>query len=279
MPDDNGIRAALADSSEWAERDAQLPGAAEARQRARTRSVAATTAAAVLTVLAVSATVIGVSRFDPDGPALPAPAASAPPTPSSAATGTRRVPTTIPDDFSLGATQPTGSDYRVETLHRLSVGVCTGDALPGIETATAQTYRRVIGPEHVDILGVAVFADADAAMSFMTGLLAAAAECNRGAPRPEGGSREVVQEPLRGTWASGLTTLMIDIPAADLPQRVGGSYLFAMRIGSAVALNFDAGEVLFHSRPYTIDPLHVDEGRLALEDLAPRMCRWTVAGC
>lgn len=276
MPDDNGIRTALAESSERAARDAQLPAAAEMRRRAHTRSVVATSAAAVLTVLAVSATVLGVSQFGAGNTALPA---SAPPTPSSSATGTRPVPTTIPADFDLGPTLPADGEYSVTMRRDLPTGICTSYMLPGVEKATAQTYRQVVGPEYANTLGVAVFADADAAMSFMTGLQTAAGECARGVALYGGGVREVVQEPLRGSWASGLTTLLIDVPDGEEPKRVTGSYLFAMRVGSAVALRYEVGEILLHTRPYAIESRYVDGGRDALEGLAPRMCLWTVAGC
>lgn len=280
MPDDDdGIRTALTGSGEWAEQHARLPGPRQARGRARTRSTAAVAGAAVLTALAVCGTVLGVSQLGAE--ALPGPTtAAARPVPGPSGTPDTGVPTTIPDDFDLRTDVPEGPEYTVRDVDDLPDGICPGAAVPGLDTATDRTFRQVTGPEYNEVVGLAVFGDAGGASAFMTGLRDAAAACADGVPRAEGGTREAVQQALPGAWATGLATLLVDVPTpGGDPQPVVGSFLYAARVGSAVVLHYSAGEYLLSARPFTIDPGLVAMGRAPLDGIAPRMCRWTVAGC
>ncbi|MCX6463453.1 MAG: hypothetical protein NTW05_07655 [Pseudonocardiales bacterium] len=285
MPDDDapddGIRTALADSAGWGARHARLPGPASARRRSRTRRATALAGAVVLTAAAVAAAV-GVVVAGPGTGVLAPPAPAAPPPVSPpappAATG---VPTTIPDDFDLGTDLPSDPDYTLRTLSAVPADVCPGDGVPGLDAATDLAVEQVTGPEFGDTRALAVFADANAAVGFMTGLQETARACAGGVPRPEGGSREIVLEPLPGPWATGMTLLLVDVQdqsAGPAPLAVG-SYLYAVRVGSAVALQYRTGEILLFSRPFAPDPDVVALDRPALDGLAPRLCRWTVAGC
>ncbi len=67
-------------------------------------------------------------------------------------------------------------------------------------------------------------------------------------------------------------------PAGDV-QPVVGSYLPAVRRGSAVAGRFVAGELLFAGASAAPDPGIVAFERRPLDALAPQLFRWTVAGC
>ncbi len=269
MPEDDDIRAAFSGHSTWAEERTRLPGPEHARRRARTRSTVALAGAAVLTAVAVGAAVVGVGL---PGPPDPAPAAPPPPP-----TG---VPTTVPDDLDLGFEPLTDPDFRLSSLPTLPTGICGDEALPGIDAATDQLVQQVTGPEYGDARGLAVFPDADAAVAFMTGLQAEAASCATGVPLAVGGTREVVQEPLPGPWATGLTIWLFNVPyPGGDPQPVVGSHLYVARVGSAVAMAFRTGEYLVFDRPYTIDPGTVALDRVALDTLRPQMCRWTVEGC
>lgn len=54
--------------------------------------------------------------------------------------------------------------------------------------------------------------------------------------------------------------------------------LLVARVGSAVATLYVSSEY-FLEPPYAVDPDVVEAVRGPLDDIAPRMCSWTVAGC
>ena len=262
MPDD--VRTTFVVGGERAERHVRLRGAGQARRRARPG--VRVSAAVVLTAVALVSTVIGVSGPDPGTPAPTAISLS--------------VPTTIPDDLDLGVDTPRGADYRIEAADRLPVDVCPGAGIPGLDSATDQRSLLITGPEYGEGRALLVFADANAAVAFVTGLQVAADSCADGVPRPEGGTREIVREPLPGAWATGLSLLLADVPdPGGDPQPVIGSLLLAVRTGSAVALQYRAGEYFLFDRPFRVDPDVLGTARRPLDALAPQLCRWTVAGC
>lgn len=270
MPDhenDGDLRSAFADTGAWAQRRTDLPGPARARRTARRRSAVAVTGATALTVLAVVGSVIGVSW--PDGPPAPVPAAPAP-----------AVPTTIPDDLQVGPPLSDDGETATRDVPELRVDVCPGEGIPGVDAAVERRFRLTTGPEFVGGDGLLVFADADAAVAFLAGLREAADRCGRGVPRPEGGTREILQEPLLGAWGEGVTLLLLDVPTPGGDyQPIIGSHLLAVRTGSAVALRFAGGENLLEVRPAGPDADIVANERRPLDALAPQLCQWTVAGC
>ncbi len=276
--DDGDLRRAFADTAAWAERHTALPGPDRARRTARRRSTAAVTGAAALTLLALVGGVLGVSR--PDGPApAPAPAAPAPVAPAPVAPAP--VGPVIPGDLEIGPPLADDGETVTRDVPALPVDICPGEGIPGTAAASDQRYRLTTGPEFARGDGLLVFADADGAVAFLGGLRQAAQRCAEGVPRAEGGTRSVRQEPLPGPWGEGTTLLLLDVPdpGGEEYQPVVGSHLLAVRTGSAVALRYDAGELLYDEVPAGPDPDIVDHERAALDALAPQLCRWTVAGC
>jgi hypothetical protein len=275
---DGDLRRAFADTGAFAERHTDLPGPDRARRTARRRSAATATGAAALTLLAVVGSVVGVSRLD--GPSEPLPAAPAPTTVPAGPTAAPTVPTTIPGDLEVGPPLSDDGEVATRDVQELPVDVCPGGGIPGVDTATDRRLRLTTGPEYAVGDGLLVFADADGAVSLLGGLREAALRCAAGVPRPEGGTREVRQEPLPGPWGEGVVLLVLDVPdPGGEYQPVVGSYLLAVRTGSAVALRYAAGELLYDRVPAGPDPDIVGHERASLDTLAPELCRWTVAGC
>lgn len=285
MSDDQNVRSALVAAGDWAERQAVLPGPGQARRRSRNRSATAVAGAAVLTVAAVVGAVVGVGRLAGDDPVDLAPAApttSVEPTPAPTPTPgpPSGVPTVIPGDLELGPEVAPGGEFAGGPVPELQVDVCPGEGIPGVDAAADRRFTLVTGPESAEGRGLLVFPDADGAVAFMGGLRSAAARCAAGMARPEGGTRAIVAEPLAGAWAEGVTLLLVDVPdPGGDPQPIIGSYLLAVRTGSAVALQFRSGEYLFGELPTAPPPDVVEIERRPLDALAPRLCTWTVAGC
>ena len=270
---DDTIRTALAEAGEWAEQQAALPGPAQIRRRSRSRSSMRVAGTAALTVLALLGAVLGVGRLTGGDPIRFLPA-----TPPS--TSSTSVPTTIPEDFDLGPEPSTDSEVTGGPVDRLPFDVCPGAGIPGVNSAVDQRFTWVTGHESGDGRGLLVFADADGAVAFMSGLRAAADRCSTALPRPQGGTSVTVRGPLTGTWGEGMSLVQASIPAAGAdPQPIIGTYLLVVRVGSSVALHEAAGEFYFTEVP-TVPPAEVVElVRPPIDALAPKLCRWTMAGC
>jgi hypothetical protein len=270
---DDGIRSALAEAGGWAEAQAALPGPAQARRRARSRSTARVAGTAALTVLALLGAVLGIGRLTGADPADVRPAG--PPVPTSTA-----VPTSIPDDFELGPDWSADPESSGGPVDRLPVDICPGGGIPGVDSAVDRRFTWVTAHESGEGQGLLVFADADGAVAFMSGLRSAADRCSTALPRPEGGTSVTVRGPLAGPWGEGMALVQVDVPGAGAePQPIIGTYLLVVRVGSSVALQLSAGEFYFTEVP-TVPPAEVvARVRPPLDALAPRLCRWTVAGC
>lgn len=199
--------------------------------------------------------------------ATPVPPVLATPAPPPAGA----VPDTIPADFPLPA--PSGSGAPAVAVDDLGTGVC-GDRVPGLAAATDRRVVEQTGPESVDRLGLLVFADADAAVAFVDGVWSEAASCAPAEPPAPG--RAVVTAPLAGPWGQGLALRLVDVAAGATTQSAGATLLLTRR-GSAVAVRYAAGGSAVP--PFTVDPGVVAAVRPPLDELAPRLCLWTVAGC
>lgn len=271
---DDSIRTALAEAGEWAEQQAALPGPAQVRARARARSSARVAGAAALTVLAVLGAVLGVGRLTGGGD----PSTFLPATPAS--TSSTSVPTTIPQDFDLGLDWSANPEASGGPVDHLPFDVCPGAGVPGVNSAVDQRFTWWTAHESGDGRGLLVFADADDAVAFMSGLRSAADRCSTALPRPQGGTSVTVRGPLAGVWGEGMSLVQVSVPAADAePQPIIGTYLLVVRVGSSVALLVSAGEYYFTEVP-TAPPAEVVElVRPPLDALAPKLCRWTMAGC
>jgi hypothetical protein len=270
---DDTIRTALAEAGEWAEQQAALPGPAQARKRSRSRSNARVAGTAALTVLALLGAVFGIGRLTGYDPADVLPAG--PPVPTSSA-----VPTTIPEDFELGPDWSADPAASGGPADRLPFDVCPGAGIPGVDSAVDRRFTWVTAHESGEGQGLLVFADADGAVAFMSGLRSAADRCAAALPRPHGGTSVTRRGPLSGAWGEGAALVQVSIPAADAePQPLIGTYLLVVRVGSAVALQVSAGEFYVTEVPAAPPAEVVATVRPPLDALAPKLCRWTVAGC
>ena len=126
-----------------------------------------------------------------------------------------------------------------------------------------------------------MFQDADAAVGFMSGLLAQVAECEATTATNAFGQRiRIAAEAVSGPWATGYAFDVLAV--SPPPQPSVGSQLAAVRVGSSVAVvRGSFGEdIRVDGAPPSVTPQMVtDLLRPPLDAIAPTMCRWTAAGC
>ena len=122
-----------------------------------------------------------------------------------------------------------------------------------------------------------MFASADAASSHLGALTLLAQDCAR---TRLGGSPITVAEDLPGAWGQGV--LWVESYRAEGAETgddfgLGGTYTLVVRIGNAIAVSQGYGEVA----PAVDGPdADVVAGlREPLDELAPRLCVFTDAGC
>ena len=245
-------------------------------------------------------TVLALDRSGTSAPVAPttteqAPTATAAPTPSTTPSTTPPVssetapgavvPTAVPAGFLLPhegeqSQDPDVTDW-AELPEALSLPACEeGLANIDLPIDTPPTDERWIGqngPEYSRTIGLQVFASADDAAGNLAALTALAEDCLR---LRSGGSPITVAEDLPGSWGQG--SLWVESYRAEGAETgddfgLGGTYTLAVRVGNAIAVSQGYGEVA----PAVDGPDAevVADLRGPLDQLAPRLCVFTAAGC
>lgn len=123
------------------------------------------------------------------------------------------------------------------------------------------------GPETLQVRELLTFGSADRAARVVNRIRSDLRRCP-GLTRDDGGRRSAV---ALYAVTTGYDDVTWSVTARD--GSVGGYVAQAMRVGSAVLLNFDYGE--YSGRPRFGARVLNRNSR----EFAPRLCRWTVTGC
>ena len=192
--------------------------------------------------------------------------------------------TTIPDGFLLPHEGETSQDADVTDWaalpEALQLRACD-EGMPAanltFQEPTDQRWIGQHGPEYSRSIGLQVFESPDAASAHLAALTALAQDCAR---TRLGGSPITVAEELPGAWGQG--TLWVESYRAEGAETgddfgLGGTYTLAVRIGNAISVSQGYGEVA----PAVDGPDAevVADLREPLDELAPRLCVFTEAGC
>ena len=271
-----------------------LPGPDAARRTHLRRRTALAAASALAAVVVTGGTVLALDRPGTSAPVAPTttePTATAAPTPSSTPSTTPPtrsetapgvvVPTTIPDGFLLPHEGETSKDSDVTdwiSAEEPILSACDHPGDPRLDVVT--TDNRVIeqsGPEYKRVIGLRVFSSADEAVGWLAAQQEIAASC-LGVPR--GGRQTTVAQELPGPWGQGglWVESYLNLDSTD-PDDFGngGLYTLVTRIGSAVAFSQGYGE--YAPAVEGPDAEVVANLREPLDELAPRLCVFTEAGC
>ncbi len=278
-----------------------LPGPDQVRRTHLRRRTALSGVAALATVVVAGGAVLALDRPStsapiaptttsepaPTGTAAPEPSATSPTTdpPVTSTAPAVVVPTTIPDGFLLpheGETAPAGSDNTdwTEVSTREIVLADSCDQSSTVKPDVAPTDVRVIeqtGPEYAFVIGLQVFSSAQEAATWVSGLRGLEEGCV-GVDR--GGRQTMVAEDLTGPWGQGAlwveSYLNLDSQEPD-DFGTGGQYTAMARVGSAVIFAQSYGE--YGPALDGPDADVVADLREPLDELAPRLCVFTEAGC
>ena len=127
---------------------------------------------------------------------------------------------------------------------------------------------RSFGPESLQVRELLTFRSAQRAARVVAGVRDDLATC----PEDTADAYDRPSQVKVFRLTTGYDDVLWSVTAAD--EQIGGYIAQVMRVGTAVVLNYDAGE---YSRTTT------RPGARALnrnsQEFAPQLCRWTAAGC